>query len=132
MGIRVRYGKQIAIKANFCIDRCLCIRPMDGTLYLAAVRCIAPARLRVVFRIYLDYIAILILLTTGTTYHIGGLQPHLIAGKQAEISLHRFFHEVLLFNPQFAREGNCPCSVLRLSRIVLHLKGLCLPLGIIC
>ena len=71
--IRIRYGEQIAVETDFRIDSGLNVRPVNGTLDLPAIRRIAAAGLRVVFRIDLDYIAVRILFAAGAAHDVGGL-----------------------------------------------------------
>src|SRR5690606_23727373 len=79
----------------------------------------------------LDDLALSVFHEASALDDITVFQPHHIARKQPEVLLGRFFHEVVAFDPEFARKREFALPGVGIVRVTWRVAGLTLTLGVI-
>ena len=104
---------------------------MDGALDLPAVGGVAAPGVGIIGAQDFGDPPGLVFDAAGAFDHVGALEPDFIARVEAEEFPHLFLHKVLPLNPQLPGEGEGPGTGLGVYRIVFHLEGLRVTLGIV-
>ena len=129
--IRLGHGEEAVVETHLGVERVRGADPVNGALDLAPGGRAAGLAVQVGGATEFGDVAVGVLHHFLALDDVGVFEAHFAAGFEAEEFGRRHFHEVVLLDEQFAREGNLPLTCVLVPGVVGRVEFLDLALGVV-